>query len=72
MTKQQARILRHLETEGSLTRAEAMDKLGIANVTARISEMRAAGVPIVDTYVPCRNRFGDPSHYKIYTLRQEA
>lgn len=34
------RILKYLDEHGSITRAEAMSECGIANFTARVSDLR--------------------------------
>ena len=36
------RILAYLDEHGSITRAEAMSECGIANFTARVSDLRRA------------------------------
>lgn len=67
-TKSQcARILKHLKRK-SLTRAQAMNELGIANCTARIAELRQEGHNIADKWVTQRNRFGDVTKFKAYFL----
>lgn len=67
-TKSQCdRILKHLKRK-RLTRAQAMDELGIANCTARISELRQAGHNIADEWKTARNRFGDMTKFKVYYL----
>lgn len=67
MKSQHERILKHLKRK-TLTRAQAMDILGIANVTARISELRQEGHNIVDEWKTQRNRFGDVTKFKVYRL----
>lgn len=67
MKSQHERILRHLKRK-TLTRAQAMDELGIANITARISELRDAGHEIKDRWKTAKNRFGDATKYKVYFL----
>lgn len=67
MKSQHERILKHLKRR-TLTRAQAMDELGIANVTARISELRDAGHEIKDRWKIAKNRFGDATKYKVYFL----
>ena len=67
-TKSQCdRIIKHLKRK-TLTRAQAMEQLGIANVTARISELRQEGHNIADKWVTQRNRFGDVTKFKAYFL----
>jgi hypothetical protein len=52
------RILKYLDEHGSITRAEAMSECGIANFTARVSDLRRDGVALdvetVDTEEPLR------------------
>ena len=69
---QQERIIKHLMRGRKLTRAQAMEQLGIANVTARISELRQAGHNILDTWKTQRNRFGDACKYKVYFMAKAA
>ena len=69
---QQERIIKHLMRGRKLTRAQAMEQLGIANVTARISELRQAGYDIADTWKTQRNRFGDVCKFKVYYLAKAA
>ena len=67
-TKSQCeRILKHLKRK-TLTRAQAMDELGIANVTARIAELRQDGHAIADKWKTARNRFGDAVKFKVYFI----
>ena len=66
-TSQNDRILNHLKRY-SLTRKQAMDLLGIANLTARVSELRQAGYNVVDTWATERNRYGELVKFKIYSL----
>ena len=40
------RILAYLDEHGSITRAEAMSECGIANFTARVSDLRRDGVAL--------------------------
>ena len=69
---QQQRIVSHLEKGRKLTRAQAMNDLGIANVTARITELRQAGVPIEGYWRTQRNRFGDACKFMVYYLPKAA
>lgn len=69
---QHKRILSHLKRGRKLTRAQAMDTLGIANVTARISELRQDGYKIEDTWEVARNRFGDACKFKVYYMPKAA
>jgi len=47
----------HLESGKTLTRLEALNDLGILNPTARISELRADGIPVETRMVGVFNRW---------------
>ena len=69
---QQDKIIKHMKRGRKLTRAQAMSDLGIANVTARISELRQAGYPVSDYWKTDKNRFGEAVTYKVYYLAKAA
>lgn len=50
-------IKNHLESGKTLTRLEALSELGIMNPTARISELRADGIPVETRMVGVYNRW---------------
>ncbi len=54
---QYSRVKKHLESGKTLTRLEALNDLGILNPTARISELRADGVPVETRMVGVYNRW---------------
>lgn len=60
------RILRYIDEHGSITRAEAMSELGIANFTARISDLRQAGVFLEMETEHRKNRYGEPVRFARY------
>ena len=66
------RVLRHFYERGSLSGAEALTEYGIANLSSRISEMIAAGLPIKKEKVFSTNRYGEKVHYLRYSLEKEA
>lgn len=68
--KQCERILQYLDEHGSITRAEAMNELGIANFTARISDLRRAGVELDTETVSQKNRYGE--RVKYFRYRRKA
>ena len=51
------RVKQHLESGKTLTRLEALNDLGILNPTARISELRADGIPVETRMVGVYNRW---------------
>ncbi len=63
MTSQTDAILRHLQEEGPLTPIEALNLYGCFRLAARISDLRAAGFPIVTDTVTRNGR-----HYASYRL----
>ena len=68
---QKLRILAYMEKNGSITRKQAMDDLGIWNITARISELRGDGFSIVTVTKEGKNRFGDRTQYGEYHLAKK-
>lgn len=60
------RILKYLDEHGSITRAEAMSECGIANFTARISDLRKAGVELTKETVIKKNKDGETIAYEVY------
>lgn len=63
------RILKYLKPKRrTITRAQAMDQLGIANLPARILDLRKEGHAIADRWKTQRNRFGDMTKFKVYFL----
>lgn len=60
------RILAYLDEHGSITRAEAMSELGIANFTARISELRREGVILAVETETRKNRYGESVRFARY------
>lgn len=52
-----------MREHGGITRLQAMEELGIANVTARISELRGSGINVVCDMVKATNRYGEKIEY---------
>ena len=65
---QRERVLKYIEKRGSITGLEAVTELGVMKLSNRISEMLAAGVPIVKEWVDVENRFGEPCRVVRYRL----
>lgn len=53
---------------GSITQYEAMRDLGVMRLASRVSELRKMGIPIEDTMIPVKNRFGETCYIKQYRL----
>ena len=60
------RILDYIDRHGSITRAEAMSECGIANFTARISDLRRDGVALDVETVSRKNRYGEIVRFARY------
>ena len=65
-------IIHHLENEGALTQAEAMNRYGIARLASRIEELRKRGHRIETTYIELKTRLGKKGRYASYTLERPA
>lgn len=68
---QKARILRHLETYGSITPMEALQDYGIYRLGARIYDLRKDGHAIRIETVTGENRFGERTAYGKYIPKNE-
>lgn len=67
------RVLKHLETHGTITPMEAIKELGIMRLGARIWDLKHDGHDIRRTMVTGKNRYGDTVIYAEYRLvRGEA
>lgn len=66
---QKKKILRHLETFGSIDPVQALQEYGIHRLAARIDELRRDDWEIDTHIVSTINRFGDEVRYGRYVLR---
>ena len=62
------RILDYIKLNGSISTMQAIIELGVINPSARVMEMRAAGIEIITTIKEGRNRFGERCRYAVYTI----
>lgn len=60
------KVLAYLDKHGSITTMEGMSKLRIANFTARISDLRKAGVELTKETVIKKNKDGETIAYGVY------
>lgn len=66
------RVLRYMQTQGSITRAQAMADIGVANLPAVIDDLRhKVGVPIKTNIVKGTNRYGEKITYAKYSIEEE-
>ena len=68
---QKKQVLNWLRAHRSLTRREAHEELDIANVTARITELRQDGYNIETRIIHGENSYGYPTHWAEWTLHEE-
>lgn len=65
------RILRHLEDYGSINQLEAAAEYGILRLASRISDLKGQGYAISTEFKKGKNRYGEPTHYAVYRLKEE-
>ena len=66
------RILLHLKEYGSITSIEAFVDYGIMRLASRINNLKNRGHLIKSELKTGKNRFGDTTHYCVYTLVEEV
>ena len=64
------RILRHLEDLGSITSLEAIRDYGIYRLASRITDLKKRGYYIISETKTGSNRYGEPTHWKVYRLAE--
>lgn len=65
---QTQRILEYIEEFGSITQMDALKDLGCMRLASRISDLKRAGIPIRSEVEPVKNRYGETSYIKRYSL----
>lgn len=71
MTPQCKKVLRHMNDYGGITQAEATARYGVTRLSARIYDLRAAGIRINSKPTAGTNRYGEPVHFSRYSLADE-
>lgn len=66
--KQCTRILLFIQDNGSINPMQAMNRLGVMRLAARISDMEKAGLRFEHKPVSDLNRFGEKVRYMEYRL----
>lgn len=64
------RLVAYMRDYGSITSAEAMSELGIMRLASRIADLKEMGIQIEAKMVKGVNRFGQPTHFTRYSLKQ--
>ena len=65
---QNERIVDYLKKHGSITQAEAMNRLGVFRLAARVADIRRSGVNVIRETEESRNRYGEKVRYARYRL----
>ena len=65
---QEQRVLKYMETFGSITAIEAIKHLAITRLSARIYNLRNNGYTIIGTTEKVMNRYGEKCNVKRYRL----
>ena len=65
------KVLRHLQTYGSLTSLEAVTEYGILRLASRINDLKRMGHKISSSTEVGKNRFGETTHYSVYRLEEQ-
>ena len=62
---QQKRVLDYMISNHGITRKDALLEIGVANLTAVISDLRKKYNILTET-IKCKNRYGEPIKYAKY------
>lgn len=65
------RVLAYLKRRGKINPLQALEKLGVFRLAARIADLRRIGYAIERRMVTVRNRFGEPCRVAEYRVGKE-
>lgn len=65
------KILAYISDFGSITTRDAFLDLAVYRLASRINDLKRQGFQIESTVETGRNRYGEPVHYKRYTIKKE-
>ena len=65
---QNKKILEHLQSQGTITSLDAINKYGITRLSGRIFDLREQGHPIAKRMITVKNRFGEECRVAEYSL----
>ena len=68
---QNERILDYIDEFGSITQIEALRYLGVMRLASRISDLKRKGYNVISTKETVKNRYGEVTHIKRYSLGEE-
>ena len=65
---QTEQVFSYMQEFGGITPLDAMRDLGVMRLASRISDLRKQGVPIRDSFVKVKNRYGKTCRIKSYSV----
>lgn len=68
---QNERILDYIEEFGSITQIEALRDIGVMRLASRISDLKRKGYNVISKKETVKNRYGEVTHIKRYSLGEE-
>ena len=70
-TTQCDRVLQHMKDFGSISSIEAITDYGILRLASRIADLKGQGHHIISEMKKGKNRYGETTHYCVYSLAKE-
>lgn len=65
---QKDRVLDYMEQNGGITTQQAFRDLGITRLSARIADLKAAGIRVVGEMIEVEDRYGEKTRVKRYEV----
>lgn len=65
---QNEKVYQYMKQNGKISSMDAINKLRITRLSARISDLRDSGINIKSTTVYKKHKDGTPYHYAEYTI----
>lgn len=69
---QSERVLDYIKEFGSITQLDAIRDLGIMRLASRVSDLKKSGVYITSKYEKVKNRYGEETQIKRYSIDQNT
>lgn len=66
------RIIRHLQEIGPIDDLTAYSEYGIRRLAARIHDLKVQGYDIETETHKGKNRYGEPTNFAVYKLKEET
>lgn len=66
------RIIRHLQEIGPIDDLTAYSEYGIRRLASRIHDLKVQGYDIETETHKGKNRYGEPTHFAVYRLKEET